>query len=62
MEKTMKILHVKKRGQMLDTYDRFYVYKISKQYIKLNDNFAETYNHICDTIIPAYQNIGNKNN
>jgi hypothetical protein len=59
MEKTMKILHMEKKGQMLDTYERFHIYEISKQNIQLNDNFADTYNPIYDIIITAYQNIGN---
>jgi hypothetical protein len=37
-----------------DTYERFDIYEISKQNIQLNDNFAETYNPIYDTIITAY--------
>jgi hypothetical protein len=60
MEKTMKILHIEKRGQMLDTYERFHMYEIGKQNIQLNDNFTETYNPIHDTIISGYQNIVNE--
>lgn len=33
-----------KNCQMSDTYERFHIYKISKQNIQLNDNFAEIYN------------------
>jgi hypothetical protein len=44
---------------MLDTYERFHVYKISKQNIQLNDNLTETYNSIYNIIIIAYQNRGN---
>jgi hypothetical protein len=39
---------------MLDTYASFHIYEISKQNIKLNDNFAETYNPIYDIPITAY--------
>jgi hypothetical protein len=60
IEKTMKILHIEKKGQMLDTYERFHVYEISKHNIQLDDNFTETFNPIYDTIISAYQNIGNE--
>jgi hypothetical protein len=42
-EKTMKILHIEKKGQMLETYERFHIYEISKQNLQLNDNFTETY-------------------
>jgi hypothetical protein len=57
--KTMKILHVEKKGQMLDTYGIFHIYEISKQNMQLNYNFAEIYNPIYDTTVTAYQNIGN---
>jgi hypothetical protein len=59
MEKTIEILHIEKKGQMRDTYERFHIYEISKENIQLNDNFAETYNMIHDIIITAYQNVGN---
>jgi hypothetical protein len=58
MEKTMKILHIEKKGKMLDTSEIFHIYEISKQNIQLNDNFTETYNPIYDLIIATYQNIG----
>jgi hypothetical protein len=60
MEKTIQILHVDKKGQTLDTYERFHIYEISKQNIQLNDNFTESYNPIYDTIISAHQNRGNE--
>jgi hypothetical protein len=59
MEKAMKIVYIEKKGQMLDIYERFHTYEISKQNMQLNDNFAETYNSIYDIIITAYQNVGN---
>jgi hypothetical protein len=40
----MTILYVENKGEMLDTYERFHIYEVSKQKIQLNDNFAETYN------------------
>jgi hypothetical protein len=52
IEKTMKILHTEKKGQMLDTYERFHIYEISKHNLQLNENFIETpyttqlYSHI----------------
>jgi hypothetical protein len=59
MEK-MIIFHNDKKGQTLDTYERFLIYEISKQNTKLNDNVAETYNPIYDVIMTAYQNVGNE--
>jgi hypothetical protein len=46
MEKTMKILHIEKKSQILNTYERFHIYKIGKQNMQLNDTFTETYNHM----------------
>jgi hypothetical protein len=60
MEKAMKILHIEKKGQVLDTYERFHIYEISQRNIQLNDNFAETYNPIYNVIIAAYQSTGDE--
>jgi hypothetical protein len=60
IEKTMKISDIGKKGQMLDTYERFHIYEISKQNLQLNDNFTEIYNPIYNKIISTYQNIGNE--
>jgi hypothetical protein len=60
MEKTMKILDIGKKGQMLDTYEIFHIYEICKENIKLNDNFTETYNPIYYTTTSTYENIGNE--
>jgi hypothetical protein len=38
----MKIVHVEKKGQMLDTYEGFHIYEITNQNVQLSDNFAET--------------------
>jgi hypothetical protein len=42
-------VHIEKKGQMLDTYERFHIYEISKQNLQLNDNYAEIYNTIIST-------------
>jgi hypothetical protein len=60
IEKTVKIWHTEKKGQMLETYERFHICEISKQNLQLNDNFTETYNPIYNTIISTYQSIGNE--
>jgi hypothetical protein len=54
IEKTIKILHIKKKGQMLDTYERFHIYEISKQDLQLYNNYMEICNPIYNTIISAY--------
>jgi hypothetical protein len=54
MEETMKILHIEKKSQILNTYERFHIYNVSKQNIQLNDTFTETYNLIYDTILTNF--------
>jgi hypothetical protein len=56
----MKILHIQKKGLMLDTYERCHIYKISKQDIQLNDNFAGLYNPIDDVIMATHQSTNNE--
>jgi hypothetical protein len=46
----MEILHIGKKGRVLDIHERFHIYEISKQNIQLNDNFPETFNPIYDAI------------
>jgi hypothetical protein len=43
LEKNMKIFHIEEKRQMLDSYERFHIYEISKQNTQLNDNVAEIY-------------------
>jgi hypothetical protein len=42
IEKTVKIPHIEKKNQKLNTYERFHTYKITKQNIQLNNTFTET--------------------
>jgi hypothetical protein len=50
----MKILHIEKKSQILNTYERFHIYEISKQNMQLNDTFTETYNPIYDMILTKF--------
>jgi CRISPR/Cas system-associated endonuclease Cas3-HD len=34
----MKALHIQKKGKMLDTLENYYVYKITKQGIQINEH------------------------
>jgi hypothetical protein len=45
---------------MLDTYERFHIYEISKQNLQLNDNYTEIHNPIYNTIISTYQYTENE--
>jgi hypothetical protein len=53
----MKPLYIGKKGPLLDTYERFHLYEITKEKIQLNDNFADIYNPIYDEIIKTYKNL-----
>jgi hypothetical protein len=54
MEETIKILHIEKKSQILNTYERFHIYNISRQNIQLKETFAETYNPIYDKILTNF--------
>jgi hypothetical protein len=51
----MKILHIEKKGQMLNPYERLYLYEATKQGTQLNDMLTEGYNPIYDIILNLYQ-------
>jgi hypothetical protein len=55
IDQTIRILHIGKKERILDTYERFHIYEISKPNVQLNDKFTETLNPIYDAIISAYQ-------
>jgi hypothetical protein len=54
MEETMKILHIEKKSKILNTYEKFHIYEISKQIMQLSDTFTEIYNPICDMILTTF--------
>jgi hypothetical protein len=54
IEKTMKILHIEKKSQILNTYERFHIYEVSKQNMQLNDTFTEAYNPKYDMILTKF--------
>jgi hypothetical protein len=39
----MKILHLDKKGQLMNTWERFHIYKLSKDGLQLNDTYADTH-------------------
>jgi hypothetical protein len=46
MDQTMKILHIEKEGQKLNTLEQFEIYKLTKKALQLNDTHTETHNPI----------------
>jgi hypothetical protein len=51
IENTLEVLYIGRKGRMLDTQERFHIYKISKSQLHLNDKLAETTNPIFDAIL-----------
>jgi hypothetical protein len=51
----MKILHIEKKNQILNTYEIFHIYEASKKNMQLNDIFTETYNPIYDMILTKFR-------
>jgi hypothetical protein len=52
----MKILHIAKKGQILNALERFEIYKLTKLGLQLNDIHTITYNPIYEVIRKAYPN------
>jgi hypothetical protein len=50
----MKILHIEKKSEILNSYERFHIYEITKQNIQLNDTVTETYSPIYGKILTTY--------
>jgi len=51
MEKCMSVLHTTKKGPMMNTLERFYIYQATKTNTQLNDKSTVTPNPIFDTIL-----------
>jgi hypothetical protein len=52
-EETMDIMQTttKKKGNLLNTLERFYIYDLSKQKLQINRTYTDTHNPIFDLII-----------
>jgi hypothetical protein len=54
IDQTMEILLIEKKGQKLNTLERFQIYNLTKTASQLNDTHTETYNPIFDILIKIY--------
>ena len=52
MEEIMDVLHVKKKGNMMNTLERFHIYNETKSDNQINDKGTVKQNIIFDTTIP----------
>jgi hypothetical protein len=50
MNEIMEPLHTANKGRMLDTLERFYIYKETKLNNQINDKLTVQYNPIFDAI------------
>jgi hypothetical protein len=46
IEKTVEVLQMKKKGQLLITLESFHIYDLSRQKLQLNDTFIDIHNPI----------------
>jgi hypothetical protein len=47
---TMEILHIERKGQKLNTPERYHIYDTTKKDLQMNDAFADTHNPIFDIL------------
>jgi predicted transcriptional regulator len=50
IDKTMKMLHMEKKGPKLNTLERFHIYDITKKGLQMNDTFTDIYNPVFDIV------------
>jgi hypothetical protein len=51
MENIMNVLHVEKKGKMLDTLEKYHIYKETKMGTQINDKLTVQANPIFETLI-----------
>jgi hypothetical protein len=51
MEDIMSILHTEKKGRMLDTLEKYYIYKETKMGTQINDKLTVQANPIFETLV-----------
>jgi hypothetical protein len=59
IEKTMGILHIDKKGRMLNALESYHIYELTKQNLQMNEALTDNYNPIYDTLIKIKSNTWN---
>jgi hypothetical protein len=62
IDTTLKILRTEKKSRLLDTWERYHIYNLSKKSLHMNDTFANEYNPIFELIINNNKDNAIKNN
>jgi hypothetical protein len=55
MEDTLDILHIERKGPLMNTLERFHIYKLSKENMHMNNTYADTCNPIFNLITKYYK-------
>jgi hypothetical protein len=55
IEDTLSILHVEKKGPLMNTLEQFHIYRLNKDNLHLNDTYTDTYNPIFNLITKHYK-------
>jgi hypothetical protein len=53
----MEILHLEKKGRMLNALESYHIYELKKQNLQMNEALTDSYNPIYDTLITIYPSI-----
>jgi hypothetical protein len=51
IKKTMDILHIEKKGRLLNMWEHFYIHSLSAQKLQMNGTYTDKHNPIFDLII-----------
>ena len=54
----MEILHIMKKGKLMDTWEKFHIYQETKLGSQINDKNTFSQNTLFDTIIQKISNRG----
>jgi hypothetical protein len=46
----MEVLHLDRKGQLMNIWKRFHIYKLSRDGLQLNDTYTDTHNPIFNLI------------
>jgi hypothetical protein len=54
MEDTMDILHIERKGPLMNTLERFHINSLSKENLQINDTYADMHKPIFNLIKEHY--------
>jgi hypothetical protein len=53
----MKVLHLNKKGELMNTWERYHIHRLSRNDLQLNDTYADVNNPIFKVIDSHYKRI-----